>query len=142
MQIYIPLTVSDLQAATPPNKKRIAVPTDVEDEDYDEVSEEARDEAAFLSLEMARDAQDVPTRLVLSAEVARENAALETWADTDSIYVDDKDGRELCAAAAASTTQAEADEALHRLVEQPLMWADVSERASLYRHLVAGEPWQ
>lgn len=141
VQIYIPLTVSDLTALEPPKEGVVEVSVLEGEEGYEEASAAARDDAGLASLERARDEDQVPVRLVAAAFVQDPAAPPATWRRIDSLYVDDAAGRRLSEKAVVAETQEEADEAVGRLLDEPLMWADVSERARLHDFLCGEGDW-
>lgn len=141
MQIFIPLTVPDLQLSRPPKREVFEVDLRPDAENIEEVAEEVRDTAALASLEEARDEEAPATRLVASAFVEKAGDYPSSWDQVDALYVDDEMGRDLAEKAVNATTQDEADSAVEALLEEPLMWADVSERPRLHAFLVGEGDW-
>lgn len=154
MLCFLPLTLSELTAPNPPRRDAL-VPKPAgksaatvhssaaehdERENQETLEADTRDDAAFISLELAREQGAFPTRLVVSfnlpvAETQPKTRA-ETWDAADSIFVDDRPGRSLSAELVAAQTQEEADALAEALYEEPLMWFDASEREELVRNLL------
>lgn len=141
MQIFIPLVSSDLESPEPPSREVHVVGVSQEDEGFFEASEDVRETASLASLELARDEGAAPVRLVASAFVDTPDSKPATWGDLDALYVDDEEGRKLSTKAVAASTQQEADDVVGRLLEEPLMWADVSERSRLHAYLMGESDW-
>lgn len=141
MLCFLSLTASELAAPTPPRRDALVPKTEAklnpqapnagEQENQESLDADTRDDAAFASLELAREQGEVPTRLVVSFELPDGQVRAQTWAEADSIFVDDVAGRALSADLMAAQTQDEADVLLAALYEEPLMWFDVSERQDL-----------
>ncbi len=141
MQIYTPLTVSDLARQNPPTEGVVEVSVPEGEDGYEEASAAALDDAGLASLERARDGGEVPARLIASAFVEDPERPPTTWKRVDALYVDDVGGRRLSEKAVASDSQEEADEVVGQLLDEPLMWADVSERARLHDFLRGEGDW-
>ena len=141
MQHYLALTAAELLAPTPPSRSPLCVQvTDVsEGSSWDETSEDCRDDAAILSLEMSREQGAPATRLVVSGSLASADSLFTTWDQVDEIYADDGAGRELCAKLFESATQQDADQIMEQLFDEDLMWFDISERAALGHALLGTE---
>lgn len=141
MQAYLALTADDLGRTAPPARDALLLdPADVpEGGSWDDISEDARAEAGILSLELARQEETIPTRLVASATLAKGKTRVETWAQVDSLYVDDVRGRELCAQICVTEDQDEADALVEELLAESLMWFDSGERGDLGRLLLGTE---
>lgn len=141
MLCFLPLTASELAALNPPRRDALVPKTETrlhpqpseagEHENQETLDADTRDEAAFLSLELAREQRELPTRLVVSFDLPDGQVRAETWALADSIFVDDSEGRALSADLMTAETQEEADVLLAALYEEPLMWFDMSEREDL-----------
>lgn len=141
MQIYIPLTVGELGGGNPPCNDCVMIGVSEGEDGFEEAKVEALDDAGIASLVLARESGDIPTRLVASAFVKDERALPARWADVDSLYVDDAQGRELAGIAVDAQTQEEADEIISQLLDEPLMWADISEREKIHDHLRGKGAW-
>ncbi len=141
MQHYLALTAAELLAQTPPGRPPLYVQSaDVPDgSSWDETSEDCRDDAAVLSLEMSREEGMPATRLVISGSLASADSVFTTWDQVDEIYADDNPGRELCAKLFATATQEDADAVMEQLFDEELMWFDISERVELGHALLGTE---
>lgn len=138
MLCFLPLTATELDNDFPPDRTALVPkdrPTGPDAETPEFLEEEARDDAAFESLEYARIAGTLPTRLVASFEVGARAGTPRTWDALDSIYVDDTLGRAICARLLQAQTQEAADALAEDLYDEPMMWFDGSERESLARML-------
>lgn len=138
MLCFLSLTPPELAAPNPPQRDAFASKPENagEPENQETLDADACDDAAFYSLELAREQGSLPTRLVVSFEVHEGRLRMDSWGPADSIFVDDQEGRALCADLVGAQTQAEADVLLEELHDEPLMWFDASERLDLVRHLL------
>ncbi len=134
MLCFLPLTATELAGDFPPGRS-VLVPTPdsggAAEDDALLLEEDARDDAAFESLELARAEGALPTRLVASFETGPGQDAPTKWDALDSIYVDDRPGRSLCSRLLDAQTQEAADALAEELYAEPMMWFDGSERESL-----------
>lgn len=141
MLCFLPLTAPELAAPNPPRRDALVPKTEAkldsrpaepgQREDQETLDADTRDDAAFASLELAREQGAFPTRLVVSFDLPATTVQAETWDAADSIFIDDLSGRTLSADLVAAQTQDEADTLLEALYEEPLMWFDASEREDL-----------
>lgn len=71
MRLYLPATVSELLADTPPARPALTFtpPPDAHGESLEALAEEVLYEAAFASLELVYETEEAPCRIVLVAEI-------------------------------------------------------------------------
>lgn len=142
MQAYLPIISSELLGSVPPNRQALLVQVtdDSDAASREELAEDVRDEAAWQSLILAREAQAQPTRLVAGG-VMDSPGQFASWSQIDELYVDDEEGRRLAAQLFSEETQDGADHLMEMLFAEPLMWFDISERKSLGDTLVGAKPF-
>ncbi len=138
MRCYLPLTSTELTAATPPQRDGLTLNPDPAEGAADEELRAAEeiDQAAVAALVLARENGDYPTRLVACGSPER-GGKFDSWDQVDCFYVDGDRGREIAALLVAASTQQQADDLMEELFDQPLEWYEITERLTLARELHA-----
>lgn len=131
MRLYLPLTLTELSADSPPTRDGLTASTDVPESEgslLEEVLEETLQEAAFVSLELARSLNAPPCRVVAVGDVPAGRTQFSDWGEVQSLMRDGSEGQELARQVFTATQQESADSLLEQLFEEDLEWFDGSER--------------
>lgn len=142
MRIYLPVTVTDLQAEAIAPRLAFAATTAVRELAPDE-DDEGLEYLAFLAAADAAIDEGEITRIVLAADapvrMTADTGIVEVgeipWTDVVSIHIDDLDHPELLADINAA--QAGDETARQRVNEADLLWYDAGERADVITLIAA-----